>query len=84
MWNILCANKPVTTPIPIFKIIVLGATVIYTGSKRSPIPIPTAPAIPPGTPPSNKAANTQNVFPKWNDVNPTGVGILIWRNVNAT
>ena len=36
-----------------------------------------APAIPPGIPPNNKAANTQNVFPKWKEVYPTGVGILI-------
>ena len=81
--NTLCATSPVITPIPNFKINVLGATTTYVGSSKSPIPIPTAPATPPGTPPSNKAANTQNVFPKWNEVTPPGVGILICRNVKA-
>ena len=43
-----------------------------------------APAIPPGIPPNIKAAYTQNVFHKWKDVYPTGVGILICKKLNAT
>ena len=72
---------PVTIPIPNFKIIVFGATTTYAGSNKSPLPIPIAPASPPGIPPNNNAANTQNVFPYWKEVNPPGVGILTCKNV---
>ena len=61
-----------------FKINVLGATSIYTGSIKSAIVIPIAPANPPYHPPSNKAAKTQNAFPIWSEVaSPPGTGILI-------
>ena len=63
IFAILCAIKPVIKPMHSFKINVLGATSIYTGSIKSAIVIPIAPANPPYHPPSNKAAKTQNAFP---------------------
>ena len=68
-----------------FNINVLGAEVIYTGSKISAMVIPRLPAIPPYTPPSNIAAITQKAFPICKAViSPDIVGIGIFKYVKLT
>ena len=80
IFAILCAINPVISPIHNFRINVLGATNIYTGSSKSAIVNPIAPARPPYHPPTNNAAKTQNAFPIWSEVaSPPGIGILICR-----